>query len=128
MPALKTLDLSGAESDDQELSFDRNKSLDAQISDRGIAQLASTMNSGCMSRLSRLLLHTQPAISSAGFVHLKDTLLSGACGRLLSVHLEGHSSSAAALQALARVLEARGIQSDLLVQPELDLPAGSKAG
>lgn len=94
---------------------------DMYISDRGVTCLASTMASGCLASLTRLYLHAQPCISNVGFGSLQDALLSGACGKLLAIHLEGHDADVTAWSGLVRVLRARGIDSDVLPSIEEDI-------
>lgn len=116
MPKLKVLDLSGGDSDSDPPSGD------GMITDKGVKFLSSTMTSGCLGMLARLSLHMQPRIGAAAVGHLEEAFLNGACGRLLSINLEGHTADEAAVQALTRVLRLRGIDSDLLAvdEPEDD--------
>lgn len=110
MPALKVLDISGEEVDEGVAITEQNA---AAITNEGIAMFASTMQSGCIANLSKLLLHRNAGITDKGLASLQDALLNGACGKLLTFYLEGHMGSEDAALGLSRVMKMRGIQSDL---------------
>ena len=115
MPSLKILDLSGEEVDEAP-PIKANDT--AAITDEGVAKFASTMQSGCIANLSKLLLHRNAGITGKGLASLQDALLNGACGKLLTFYLEGHKGSEEAAINLSRVMQMRGIQSDLFETEE----------
>lgn len=87
---------------------------DMLISDHGVQLIAQTMLSGCLNAMTRLYLHGQPRIGSAGLDALQSTLLDGACGKLLMLCIDGHQADHGTENATLRVLRARGIDSDLM--------------
>jgi len=87
----------------------------SRLTDAGVAALAAAMESGGLQSCKRLYLHRNPRLGSVGIESLSNALLCGSCGSMTTIYLEGHCASAEAEKALARVMYARNIASDLSI-------------